>query len=372
MKKRAWTMAEMTVAMIIVIVLSYASITSIKTTSNNQGKILMYATVKNLLYANGAISDQYGEFYPESESKNDIKNNSFPGTWYCNRLKDMLTTTNDPNCGSASATFNFPNGVKVYGLAGNWQYPYTYRNSDSIACTSNSFCSATADFYYRNIMVDVNGDSKPNEVGIDRFLLRIYRGFTPLGTDISGYVYPRCGSYDYVIDPTGATKYMNVQADTSAIACPTSNFDFINDNEILSYNIYKVDKTLADGVRGKEATATLVVGQLPLMKADCMAYGGNGVFNKYQCSQAGFYIHPDCAHYDLCLDCSGKLFDKDALAYNVCPTGYRSISTCQTKATANNPTASTNTPNQTCFMVLNRPTGGLGFFAGAVMGDFDM
>ena len=36
MKKRAWTMAEMTVAMIIVIVLSYASITSIKTTSNKK------------------------------------------------------------------------------------------------------------------------------------------------------------------------------------------------------------------------------------------------------------------------------------------------------------------------------------------------
>ena len=371
--KKAWTMAELAVAMVIVIILSYASLTSIKLTSNNQGKILMYATIKNLMYANGSISDKYGEFYPESQYKADVAAGSFSGNWYCNEMKEMLSTTNTPDCNSASTTFNLPNGVKVYGLAGNWQYPYTYKNSNTTACSTGAsgFCSAAADFYYRNIMVDVNGDSAPNEVGIDRFLLRIYRGFTPLGTDISGQIYPRCGTYDYTIDPTGATKNMTTNAHSSATAC-VSGQNFIDDNEIISYNIYRPDNTLTSGVNGKEVTASILAGKLSLIKADCMAYGGNGIFNKYQCSQAGYYLHPECAHYDLCEDCSGQLFGKSTLAYNVCPTGYRSVANCKTKATANNPTASAHTPNQACFVMLNRPTGGMGFFAGAVMGEFDM
>ena len=372
MIKKAWTMAEMAVAMVIVIILSYASLSSTKMTSNNQGKFLMYATMKNIMYANGAISDKYGEFYPESQYKADVAAGSFSGNWYCSQMKEMLTTTNEPNCASASTTFNFPNGVKVYGLAGNWQYPYTFRNTDSIACTSNTFCSAAADFYYRNIMVDVNGDSKPNTVGVDRFLLRIYRGFTPLGTDISGQVYPRCGTYDYTIDPTGATKQLTSIVSGSGVPACVSGENFIDDNEIISYNIYRPDRTLSGEVTGKEVTASLIAGKLSLLKADCMAYGGNGIFNKYQCSQAQYYIHPECAHYDLCVDCSGKLFDNDSLSYNVCPAGYRSASACQTKATANNPTASDDTPNQPCFITINRPTGGLGFFAGAVMGELDM
>ena len=376
MIKKAWTMAELAVAMVIVIILSYASLTSIKTTSNNQGKILMYATIKNLLYANGSISDKYGEFYPEAESKKDIKNfvnsgTAFPGTWYCNEMKEMLSTTNTPDCSNAATTFNLPNGVKVYGLAGNWQYPYTYKNPNAVACSADRQCNALPDIYYRNIMVDVNGDSRPNEVGIDRFLLRIYRGFTPLGTDVSGQVYPRCGTYDYITDPTGTTKYMTTLANSNSTTC-VSGQNFIDDNEIVSYNIYRPDKTLTSGVKDKEVTASIVAGKLSLIKADCMAYGGNGLFNKYQCSKAGYFIHPECAHYDLCADCSGNLFDKSTLGYNVCPEGYRSIDSCKTKAAANNPTASTHTPNQACFVMLNRPTGGLGFFAGAVMGEFDM
>ena len=76
MKIKAWTMAELAVSMLIVIVLSYASITVMKTNDNNQAKIFTYAMMKNLSYGHGSISDTHGEFYPEDANESS-------GDWYC-------------------------------------------------------------------------------------------------------------------------------------------------------------------------------------------------------------------------------------------------------------------------------------------------
>lgn len=358
MKIKAWTMAELSVAMVIIIVLSYASITVMKTNNVNSAKIFTYAMMKNFAYANGAISDKYGEFYPSSASETS-------GDWYCKNLSDMFNMTNSPDCKTESAKFNFPNGATVEGIAKPWSVPYLYRSE---TCLDTKWCKEEPDFLYKNILLDVNGDKAPNKLGIDRVPLRVYRGYSALGGDISGLVTPACGEYDYVHDPKGNVVKLTVNS-----YCETG-FDFIQDNELVSYNIYRTDKVLdsmkdwsSGKMKDKSTTATLVIGTIPYMQADCMAYGGNGFFNKVQCSTAGYRLHEKCANYDICKKCSGTLYGS---SYNVCPASYNSVAACQSHA--QELSGLTKGPEQSCFAILNKPMQGVGFLSGVLMGDIDM
>ena len=45
MNKKAWTMAELAVSMVVLIVLSYISVSAMKTNTNHQAKIFLYATI---------------------------------------------------------------------------------------------------------------------------------------------------------------------------------------------------------------------------------------------------------------------------------------------------------------------------------------
>lgn len=358
MKLKAWTMAELSVALVIIIVLAYASINVMKTNTLNSAKIFTYAMMKNFAYANGAISDKYGEFYPDDASEAS-------GDWYCNSISDMFNLTNTPNCSSTNAQFVFPNGVTVDGLAQAWSIPYKYKSD---TCLDNELCKEAPDFLYKNILLDTNGTKGPNTLGIDRVPLRIYRGYSALGGDISGLVTPACGTYDYVHDPNGNVVNLNTNS-----YCETG-FDFIQDNELISYNIYRADKVL-DGMKDwsggkmkdKSTTATLVIGTIPYMQADCMAYGGNGFFNKIQCEAAGYKLHEKCSNYDICKECSGTLYGN---SYNVCPEAYNSISSCQSHA--QDLSGIEEGPEQSCFIMLNKPMQGLGFLSGVLMGDIDM
>ncbi|MBQ8635455.1 hypothetical protein IJX73_03790 [bacterium] len=357
MKIKAWTMAELAVSMLILIVLSYASITVTKVNGNNQAKIFTYAMMKNLSYGHGSISDKYGEFYPEDADETS-------GDWYCKNLADIFALSNTPSCATTTAVFKFANGVKIEGLSRAWVAPYTYK-ADS--CIDEKHCKEEPDFWYKNILLDVNGDSNPNKIGVDRIPLRIYRGFTALGGDISGLVVPACGTYDYTYDPTGAIKYLN-----SGSYCADS-INLIENNELISYNIYRADDVLegmkdwsSGDMKDKTTTASLVAGSISYMEADCKAYGGNGFFNKIQCYQAGYKLHENCANHDICKDCNGTLY---GTTYNVCPTSYASNEACATRANTLN---DKDGPDQSCFVLLNRPTQGLGFMAGALMGDIDM
>ncbi len=360
MNKKAWTMAELAVSMVVLIVLSYISVSAMKTNTNHQAKIFLYATMKNLAYANGRISDERGEFYPEDANESS-------GDWYCKNLVDTFTLKNSPNCSSESTYFQFANGVTIDGLARAWSAPYKYKSS---SCVSN--CVETPDFWYKNIMIDTNGRSKaPNKIGVDRFPMRLYRGYNSSGTNLAGMVYPACGTYDYVYNPTGT----QVKMETGSY-CET-NSNFIEESELISYNIYRVDQTLSEmkdwssgKMKDKEVGATLILGQQSFMKADCLAYGGNGFFNKLQCNAAGYKLHELCANYDICKDCKGSMH---GTSYNVCPASYNSVLTCQTQAAALNPVAAgEHRPDQSCFIMMNRPMSGLGFLGGALLGDIDM
>lgn len=363
MKIKAWTLAEMAIGLAIVMLLTYATMTITKSNNNNKAKLFVYGAIKNIAMGNGSISDKYGEFFPEGTDET-------AGAWYCNEIKDVFALANDPNCADVNAIFKFGNGLTIQGLAKNWTAPYKYKNA---SCTA-SYCKETPDFWYKNLLIDINGNGvKPDKLGVDRFPMRLYKGFSAMGADLSGIVYPACGTYDYVNDPNGTKRTM-----TTGGYCE-SGFNFLEDRNVVSYNIYKADNILSKmkersggevynggTMKDKNVTATLVQGSMSFMEADCMAYAGNGFFNKLQCSAAGYRLHPDCAHYDMCTLCNDSLYGTN---YNVCPADYNTQAKCRERATAIN--SHTNV-DRSCFVLLNKPMGGLGFLGGALMGDLDM
>ncbi|MBR5774501.1 MAG: hypothetical protein IKY44_06595, partial [Clostridia bacterium] len=62
MKKQAWTLAELTVVIVVILILAKASISVARTMDINKGRIYMYATMRNLTMGNLAIKEKFGEF----------------------------------------------------------------------------------------------------------------------------------------------------------------------------------------------------------------------------------------------------------------------------------------------------------------------
>ena len=145
MKFKAWTLAEMTIGLAIVMLLTYATMTITKSTNNNKAKLYVYGAVKNLAMGNGSISDKHGEFYPE-------RPNASTGDWYCNEIADVFALATPVNCSSKTTIFKFGNGLTIEGLAKDWTAPYSYKSD---TCTT-THCNSTPDFWYKNIMIDIN------------------------------------------------------------------------------------------------------------------------------------------------------------------------------------------------------------------------
>ena len=209
-------------------------------------------------------------------------------------------------------------------------------------------------FYYKDILLDVDGDKNMNKMGVDRFPLRVFRGVNGQGENVSGHVYPVDCTSDILHTPEGA------QISMGHAYCGSSGINIASNNEIVSYAIYRVtDPT-------NTTKANKIAASLSAIEADCLAYGSKGFYGGKVCQSKGFKIHERCAHTRICDGCDD---------YGVCYGGSKAA--CLAKAEANKMNVTledgtTGTKGYQCFTLMTQPTSGLGFMGGAMFGDMGM
>ena len=345
MKKiNGWTMAELVIAIIILIIVSALSVSVFKP-DTNKARIFMYAAMKNLSKGNTAIIEKHNSIAPD---------NMDAGTkdWYCLNLADKFALSNEPNCAKAAApkevNFRFSNGMTLQGVASAWYTPYS-----------------GAGYSFKNIVVDIDGEKGVNKIGIDRFPLRIYKGSTyegmihPVncGDDV---VYNSAGTKITLSSSTGASPYCRQKFDLTGSV--VANKNMLLDDQIVTYDVYQP-------VTDEEySRAVIVATSLSTMAANCAAYGGNGFFSKPYCGSKNLRLTARCAKAETCNACSGS----SPVSYDVCPfktdgkTQTGSETACRTLAAEVNP------KDMPCFILLHKPTAGLGFLAGSVIGELDI
>ena len=324
MKKQAWTLAELTVVIVVILILAKASISVARTMDINKGRIYMYATMRNLTMGNLAIKEKFGEFYPASASVHDANNST---DWYCTNLADNFSIESTPFCAdsttSTTANFIFSNGISFKGMSSAWQ-------------------NTSGDLYYKDILVDIDGDLGSNKIGIDRYPLRVFRGTNTLGVNMDGMILPvDCNQ----ADPLVGTSHSYCNGATNNIASSA---------EIFSYSIYRV-------TNGKKPeSATIIMAGKTALESDCLALGGKGIYPATACKAKNFYIHESCAHEDICADCA---FD------GTCPNNGTEES-CMALAEKNKLADKEGVlKGYKCIPLLTKPTSGLGLFGGAIMAE---
>ena len=107
-------MAELMIALTILIVLSFIAMSNYKP-NVNKARLFVYATMKNLYEANNIIL-----------SKNDALNKENVGDkdWYCVHLEEVFNSTTPAQCKTTvsddTVNMALANGVTIKGLAKDW------------------------------------------------------------------------------------------------------------------------------------------------------------------------------------------------------------------------------------------------------------
>ena len=336
MKKYAWTMAELLIALTIIIILGSFCVGAFKP-DTQKSRYFIYSTISNLLRANSSIMEKYGTVMGGdnngSGNENTFKVSSNVYDWYCGQITEIFTTKSSVNClrsanATTAANVTLANGIEIYGLASKWQQPYS-----------------GSSFYYKNILVDIDGKANGvNKLGVDQFPLRIIGG---PGRGAEGLVMPVNCKADKVF----STSLVDVAAAAKNPSCPASNGkDHTADKQIITYDVYKPINT------DENAKAVLIASMVSPIQADCMAYGGaDGYFSVKECDDARIRIHASCMTQGNCATCTT----------NMCPEGYTTPATCKTRATAINPN------DISCVTLIHKPSGGVSAIIQSMIGDID-
>ena len=353
MKSKAWTMAELTIAVMVIIILSAISMSVTKNININKAKIFMYAVLRNLNLGNVAVTEaNESVFYPSTAATSD-EDTSVTNDWYCLHLVDNFTLKGSPDCTKkysndkdATINFTFTNGVTFQGFATKWKNAYSGLD-------------------YKNVVVDVDGEGGSNKVGVDRFPLRIFKGKTHQGDNANGMIFPvNCDSTkDTLTTSDGATVTLELNPycfDKFDATGSNKKANLALDTEVLTNNIYRV--TNAE----KETSAQTMIAARSTMEADCMAHGPKGFYGAKVCADNGFKLHQKCAHTFVCSGCDS--------AENVCPDQddegtLGTEETCNTKAGENEAAAG---KAFRCFVFLNKPTSGMGMIGSSIMQEIGM
>ena len=211
-KKYAWTLAEMVIAITVLIVLAGIASTVMKA-SVQKAKFFVYATFRNIEQANVYLMEKNDD---ELEQPN--KNGK---DWYCSNLADIFSLKGDANCkapasGNDTTTVNMTlaNGVALYGLANPWRVAYD-----------------NADFKIKDILMDINGSKGPNKIWIDRFHFRVFTG--DIYTGLVRFV--NCAD-DSMYDEDGVKHPIK----TKHLFCASGdNTNYTLDDTIITYDISK-------------------------------------------------------------------------------------------------------------------------------------
>ncbi len=348
MKLKAWTMAELTIAVMVIIILSAISMSVTKNNNINKARIFMYAALRNLNLGNVAITEaNESVFYPSTAATAD-EDTAVTDDWYCLHLVDNFTLKGSPNCkkkyssdNDATVNFTFTNGVTFQGFASKWKNAYSGLD-------------------YKNAVIDIDGEGGSNKVGVDRFPIRIFKGKTHQGDNANGMIFPvNCDSTKDTIttsDGTAISLELNPYCNNGFSANGANKkANLALDNEIITNDIYRV--TNAE----KETSAQTMVAGRSTIEADCMAHGPKGFYGAKVCSDNGFKLSEKCAHTFVCGGCNDSV--------NVCPdlddSGTAgSEEKCNETAGKNEEAAG---GAFRCFVFLGKPTSGLGMIGSVIM-----
>ena len=349
-KKSGWTLAELVIALMFIIVISVIGI-SVYNPSVQKNKIFIYAFLKNLSAANSAIMT----------NKGDIINPSYDATgydWYCMQLADTLTTVEydcefeaDDTLNAKKVNITLPNKITIQGLTNPWRQPV---------------CQG-CEYKFKNIVVDIDGEKGLNKLWSDRFPIRIYQG-----GDLSGEIQTiNCenqqmyGTDGTILDMTiddGASPYcykgFNMEKGTV-------NKNFWEDKDIITYDVYRPNAT------NEEGPAEMVASAQSLLDADCGAYGGEGFFTKKQCARYSKRMYAQCTTDNMCAQC---ISTEGSNAFDICPVrdpsdsslGITNQTTCVDAANEFNPN------KLSCFKVLHKPGMPMPIFLQGIVGQLDM
>lgn len=355
MKLKAWTMAELTIAVIVIIILSAISMSVTKNNNINKARIFVYAALRNLNLGNVAIleANDYN-LYPGTAKDSD-DSASVTDDWYCLHLVDNFTLKGSPDCTKkysnskdATVNFTFTNGVTFQGFGTKWEEAYEGLD-------------------YKNVVIDIDGEGGSNKVGVDRFPIRIFKGKTHNGDNANGMIFPvNCDTdraKDAITKSDGTlfqfplSPYCNDKFDASG---SNKKANLALDTEIITNNIYRV--TNAE----KATSAQTMAAGRSTIEADCMAHGPKGFYGAKVCSNNGFKLSEKCAHTFVCGGC------KDSV--NVCPdldeSGTEgSEEKCNEMASKNEEAAG---GAYRCVVFLGKPTSGLGMIGSAIMQEMGM
>ncbi len=414
-KIKAFTLAEIAISLIIIMILSALAMNYIRPNTQKL-KLFAYAGMANLQKANSGIISKYSSLVAVSANpsscsaatysvgcqscsgsnctacmsgftiveysdaviprkvcqNNDTKTvsfNSIPSGYdgYCLRLADSFTVKGAPNCqtksaGDATANFTFANGSTFQGLSTPWITPYT-----------------NSEIKYKNIVFDMDGQKGANKIWVDRVPLRVYSGgnldgmVTSVDCTTGGDNYFFNG--DTLISLSAANKNPYCKQGWSATGTRVEK-NFLIDNEIISFDIFKSDPDRVEGGKVISSNiARMIIPDASIMLANCVAYGGRGMFHKKSCAsfsttdenakdKAGYRIDPRCVTATLCKSCLQG-------GVNICPrkddgNNVGSESECLTIRNKYNP------QDIECFIQPHKPSAGAGFIMNGTLDGLDM
>lgn len=290
--KQAWTMAELTVAMIVLGVLMGLSIQVMKP---HRIKVIpfAYAAVKNLTgAAKYVLKENNSKKLPDDVVAKPVANSNKT----CVQMAEILSLVGNYTCVKTTATkpastkggvgnpnFQTSNLITYSGLEKD--YTVTQRGT----ATASNEC-ATVDVGMKDLMIDVNGDDGDNKVGIDQFPVKLLQsGEVVPGTcaNITSGTAPSVCSGKPFASPTFARHP----------SCGANTTKFIDDKYPFGYNVYRsrvvTDAEIASGEYKKDERITETVAmEISFAKADCISR--NNVLTRTQCAKLGYAPYDDC------------------------------------------------------------------------------
>ncbi len=284
LKKFGWTMAELLVSLAVLVLLAAFCVFGQKP-GMNKSELFVYFAVRSLTKANIAIMGKTFEiddrhikyniglgYDPKGITGGKFDVDGAGNDWYCSQVADVLSLSGTPNCKrTAAATdinIKFSNGITVQGLASQWIKP-----------------TADTPYEYKNIVIDIDGpDSGPNKPWSDRFPMRVYRGSDE--NKMEGIIMPvNC-------TVSGASTYCKQgKTYTGAVVAR----DFSIDDQVMTYDIYKMTVSEDDTISEENKKSTLVGSGFSAFEADCAAHHGKGFYSESECNTAGISLNPNCS-----------------------------------------------------------------------------
>lgn len=281
--KKAWTMAEVVMAMVILGILAALTIQTIKL-YRVKAKPYAYASILNLNKAanialfeseEDTLSDEAIDVPVAGSNKSCVaiaESFSLLGDYTCE--KNLETYPADGEGETGRANFQTSNMISYSGLEKDFEL--TYRGAASTAAKCD-----TAEVGIKDIMIDINGDDGDNEVGKDQFpikLLQTGEVFPGTCTDIAPGATPEECSESFE-NPT-LTKHPRCGSDTT---------NYINENYPFAYNIYMVRKAPEDGsasYSSNVAIAQTIRKDISFAEADCLTR--SNILTRTQCAALGY------------------------------------------------------------------------------------